>query len=99
MKLSNFELLETENPKGVQAVLDFGKYHLSIIQSDLSYGGNQGKYEIGVFAASDGVASDMVELPGITNKGDTVRGWLSEIDVDIIIQKLYTITNRIPKQI
>ena len=49
MKLKNFQLLETELPNGVQAVLDFGKYHLSIIKSDFSYGGKQGKYEIAVF--------------------------------------------------
>ena len=99
MKLSDFELLETKNPDGVQAVLDFGEYQLSVIRNDMSYGNRQSKYEIGVFAANDGVSNDMIELPGITNKGDTVRGWLTETDVDIIIQKLYTITNRLPKQI
>ena len=99
MGLSDFKLLETEFPNGVQVILDFGKYHLSVIQNEFSYGGKQGKYEIGVFAANDGVASGMIELPGITDNGETVRGWLSEIDVDIVIQKLYTITKRIPKQI
>jgi len=99
MKLKNFELLETDVPKGVQAVLDFGKYHLSIVKSDFSYGGSQGKYEIGVFDANDGVASDMVELPGITNEGDTIKGWLTEAEVDGIIMKLYTVTGTIPRQV
>ena len=99
MKLADFELLETETPKGVQAILDFGKYHLSIVQSEFSYGGTQGRYEIGAFAASDGVASDMVELPGITNSGDTVKGWLTESDVDAIISKMYFLTGTKPRQI
>jgi hypothetical protein len=99
MKLKNFELLETDVPKGVQAVLDFGKYHLSIVKSDFSYGGSQGKYEIGVFNANDGVASDMVELPGITNEGDTIKGWLTEAEVDGIIMKLYTATGTTPRQV
>jgi len=99
MKLKNFQLLETDMPKGVQAVLDFGKYHLSIIKSDFSYGGSQGKYEIGVFSANDGVASDMVELPGITNEGDSVKGWLTNSDVDAIISKMYFLTGTTPRQI
>jgi len=99
MKLKDFELLETDMPKGVQAVLDFGKYHLSIIKSDFSYGGSQGKYEIGVFSANDGVASDMVELPGITNEGDSVKGWLTNSDVDAIISKMYFLTGTTPRQI
>jgi hypothetical protein len=99
MKLSDFEMMTTDFPAGVQAVLDFGKYHLSIVSSDISYGGKQGLYEIGVFAASDGVARDMVELPDITNEGDTVKGWLSEKDVDTIIKKMYTITGKEPEQV
>ena len=99
MKLKDFELLETDMPKGVQAMLDFGKYHLSIIKSDFSYGGSQGKYEIGVFTANDGVANSMTELPGVTNEGDTVKGWLTEDDVDAIISKMYFLTGTTPRQI
>lgn len=99
MKLSDFKMLKTESPDGVQAVLDFGKYHLSIVKSDFSYGGTQGKYEIGVFAANDGVATSMVELPGITNEGDSVKGWLTEKDVDSVLKKMYLITGKIPVQV
>lgn len=99
MQLADFEMMETTMPKGIQAVLDFGKYHLSIVQNEFSYGSAQGLYEIAAFAASDGVASDMVELPGITADGDTVKGFLTESDVNTIIKKLHTITNRIPRQI
>jgi hypothetical protein len=99
MKLSNFKMMPTQSPNGVQVVLDFGKYHLSIVQNELSYGSAQGKYEVGVFDASDGVANDMVELPGITDEDESIKGWLTEVDVDNIIKKLYTITAKEPVQV
>ena len=94
MKLKDFKLLETEIPKGVQAILQFGDYELSIIQSEASYGGDKGLYEIGVFKGED-----MEELPGITAPGDTVQGYLTESEVDAIIKKMYTITATMPVQI
>ena len=98
MQLADFEMLRKEQgTAGRQAVLDFGNYHLSIV--DDGYGADSGLYEIGVFAAADGVASNMTELPGITAEGDTVRGHLTETDVNVIIKKMHTITNRIPRQI
>ena len=57
MKLKDFELLETDVPKGVQAVLQFDNYELSIINNEASYGNKQGLFEIAVF--KDG---DMTEL-------------------------------------
>ena len=94
MKMNNFKMLPTEMPKGIQAILNFGKYELSIIQNESSYGNAQGLYEIAVF--KDG---DQHELPGITEEGDTVKGFLTEDDVDCIIKKLYSITGVEPKQI
>lgn len=98
MKLENFEMIEKlDMPGGRQAVLDFGDYHLSIIND--GYGADRGLYEIGVFAAADGVASNMTELPGVTAEGDTVKGHLTKEDVDAIIKKMYTITGKEPVQI
>jgi len=94
MKLADFELLETEVPKGVQAILNFGKYELSIVKNEVSYGNKQGLYEIAVFEGAS-----QVELPGITQAGDTVKGFLSESCVDSIIKKMYTITKQEPVQI
>ena len=94
MKMNNFKMLPTEMPKGIQAILNFGKYELSIIQNESSYGNKQGLYEIAVF--KDG---DQHELPGITEEGDTVKGFLTEDDVDCIIKKLYSITGVEPQQI
>lgn len=94
MKLKDFQLLETKVPKGVQAVLQFDNYELSIINNDASYGNKQGLYEIAVF--KDG---EQTELPGVTQEGDTVKGWLTESDVDAIITKMYFLTGTTPRQI
>jgi len=49
MKLKDFKLLETDVPKGVQAVIQFGNYELSVIKNESSYGNKQGLFEIAVF--------------------------------------------------
>ena len=94
MKLKDFELIETKTPKGVQAVLAFDNYELSIINNEASYGNKQGLFEIAVF--KDG---EQKERPGITNEGDTVKGWWTESDVDAIISKMYFLTGTKPRQI
>ena len=87
---------QTTSPKGVRALVDFGKYELSIICNEGSYGGKNGGtlYEIGVFKGNG-----MVELPGITEPGDQVKGWLTESAVDAILTKMYTITGTEGKQV
>jgi len=94
MKLKDFQLLETDVPKGVQAILNFAKYELSIIQNESSYGNKQGLYEIAVFEGGS-----QIELPGITAPGDTIKGYLTESDVDAILTKMYTITGTEGKQL
>jgi hypothetical protein len=94
MKLKDFQLLETDVPKGVQAIVNFGKYELSIIQNEASYGNKQGLFEIAVFKDNE-----QTELPGITQPGDTVKGFLTEADIDAILIKMYTITGTQGKQI
>lgn len=87
-------MMETNTPKGVQAKVQFSGFMLSIIQNEVSYGGSKGLYEIAVFSDDS-----QVELPGITNVGDTVKGWLTSSDVDAILTKMYTITGTEGKQI
>lgn len=94
LSLKNFNMQETTAPKGVQVLLDFGKYQLSIVRNEVSYGNRSGLYEIAVF---DDV--DQVELPGVTEPGDTVKGFLSENDIDTILKKMYSITGQEPVQI
>ena len=94
MKLANLDMKQTISPLGVQAKVKFSGFMLSIIQNEVSYGGSKGLYEIAVFS-DDG----QVELPGITTKGDTVKGWLTSNDVDAILTKMYTITGTEGKQI
>jgi hypothetical protein len=80
--------------KGIQLVLDFKKYELSVVKHDGSYGGTQGLFEIMVSDASGGV-----ELPGITEPGDTVKGWLTLEDVSVICKKLISITGVEPVKV
>lgn len=87
MKFEDIKFNDTKMPKGIQSIIDFGKYDLSIVKSDFSYGGKQGLYEIAVF---DG--KEQVELPGITEEGDTVKGFLTEDNVMGIIVKMQSIT-------
>lgn len=95
MKITDFEMMDTEHPKGVQAILAFGDHlELSVVQNEASYGNKMGLYEIGIF--KDG---DMVELPGITNEGDTIKGFLSEEEVNAIMLKMYSITGKEPVQV
>lgn len=104
MKLTDFKWMTKESGRrdrtegaGRQIVLDFGSYHLSVI--DDGYGRDENLLEIGLFSAADGVANGMTELPGITNEGDTVKGYLTEEDVNCILKKLHAITGVEPTQV
>tara|TARA_S200002703_G_C3773330_1_gene238063 strand:- start:94 stop:363 length:270 start_codon:yes stop_codon:yes gene_type:complete len=68
---------------GVSATVTYGDYELSIVKHSSSYGGTGGLYEIAVFKGND-----MVEMPGITEEGDTVKGWLTEDAVTGIMKKM-----------
>tara|TARA_X000000950_G_scaffold278382_1_gene369209 strand:- start:800 stop:1093 length:294 start_codon:yes stop_codon:yes gene_type:complete len=81
---------------GVATRINFGHLNLSVVKHSGSYGGDSGLYEIGVF---DEANENMKELPGITNDGDTIKGWLSEDDVESIIKKMVTVTGTNPEQI
>ena len=79
---------------GTQVILFFGDYELSIVRHSGSYGGQKGLYEIGGFKGND-----MIQLPGITEEGDTVKGFLTEDDVSAIIKKMYFLTGNNPRQL
>ena len=94
MKFKDLTFKPTAMPKGVQALLGFGDYELSIVKSDFSYGGASGLYEIAVFKGNG-----QVEMPGITEDGDTVKGFLSESDVEGIIKKMHLVSGADPKEV
>jgi len=79
---------------GVQLVLDFDKYQLSIVQHSNSYGGTKGLYEIAVMQNGG-----QVELLGITKPGDTVKGFLTLSEVVGIVKKMHSITGAEPKKV
>lgn len=93
MRFKDIKFEDQKFAKGKQALLEFGVYDLSIVQNEVSYGGKMGLYEIGVFKGDE-----MVELPGITQDGDTVKGFLTESNVEAIIQKMFLITATNPVQ-
>ena len=89
MKFEDIKFVTIYDGKG--AVIPFGKYELSIVSHEFSYGGKDGLYEIAVYKAD---TDDQVELPGITEEGDTVKGFLTEAGVMAIIKKMMTITKK-----
>lgn len=104
MNLSSFEWQTKQSHRsnrtehaGRQIILDFGLYHLSII--DDGHGREDGLYEIAVYLVRDNVPLQQLEMPGITWPGDTVKGNLTEADVNDIINKLYWMSATVPEQI
>jgi len=94
MKLQDLKMVQTTVPNGVQALVKFGPhYELSIVKNDVSYGGKMGLYEIAVF-----LDNQMTELPGITESGDTVKGFLTEDNVNDILSSMTQLTKREPQQ-
>ena len=90
MKFKNVKFVGTDIPNGIQAILEFGRDHeLSIVKNEMSYGGKSGLYEIAVYSETH---NDQIEMPGITEEGDTVKGFLTEQEVLAIIKKMYLIT-------
>ena len=94
MQFKDLKFKETKMPKGIQSIVSFGDYDLSIIKSNFSYGGNEGLYEIAVLKNHD-----QVEMPGITEEGDTVKGFLNEEAVTGILKKMHFATGSDPKQV
>lgn len=97
LELSSFEMIEnTADFLGKhQCVLSFGdEYELSIISGQGAYSTETAPYEIAVIKHGD-----LTYMPGITDEDDTVKGYLTEAEVDTIIKKMYLITGKTPRQI
>jgi len=92
MKFKDIPFNKTKMPKGIQAMLKFNKFDLSIIKNESSYGSKMGLYEIAVFSGNT-----QIEMPGITEEGDTVKGFLSESDVESIIKKMHLVSGADPE--
>jgi len=95
----------TNNVDDFHALIDFGTFILSIIQNDRDYGISKGMFEVGCFSKDPhtGYASKMISIPGVTDDGDTIKGWLTFDYVDQLIRQLefesLTVHNFKPVQI
>lgn len=96
LELSSFEMIEKSDILGdSQCVLAFGdEYELSIISGQGAYSTETAPYEIAVIKHGD-----LFQMPGITDGDDTVKGYLTESDVGVIIKKMYFLTGKSPVQI
>ena len=92
MRFEDVTMNYNETLNGVTGRVNYGDYELSIVKHSHSYGGEHGLYEIAVYKGDN-----QVELPGITEPNDTVRGFLTEQEVDGIMIKMYTISGKNPK--
>lgn len=93
MKLADFKKKSIFD--GTQVRLQFGdECELSVISHSGSWGGKDGLYEIATY-----MRKFQVELPGITWEGDTVKGYLTESEVDVIIKKMISMIGFEPKQV
>ena len=87
MRFADLKFKETKYPKGIQAIVKFGEYSLSVIRNEMSYGNRSNLYEIGAYKGKS-----QVVLPGITEEHDSVKGFLTEEAVSVILLKMQTIT-------
>ena len=96
LELSSFEMIEKADILGdYQCVLEFGdEYALSIVTGKGAYSTETAPYEIAVIKHGD-----LTHMPGITDEDDTVKGYLTESDVDAIIKKMFLITGKTPVQV
>ena len=77
----------TQLPK--QKIVRFGPdYKLSIVDEV----NHKDKFELAVF-----YKDHMVEMPGITDKGDTVTRFRTAKDVQLIMKKMYSLTGKMPE--
>ena len=71
-----------------QKIVKFGPdYKLSIVDEV----NHENKFECAVFHKGK-----MVEMPGITNPGDTVTRFRTAADVQCIMKKMFSITGKMP---
>lgn len=84
-ELPLFEHLMLPDNKAVRRQKEFDNgYAVSVIRNSMSYGHEQGLFEIALFNPN----GQMTSIEGITDDGDAVRGWLTQEDVLEIFEKV-----------
>mgnify|MGYP006079997541 FL=1 len=74
---------------GVQAMVPISDHKMSIVKHKMSYGGKMGLYEIAVI----GPNGEQKELDGVTQPGDTVKGFLTQEDLMTTIDTMKGLLN------
>ena len=85
-KVSDFLLFKDEELKGTeyQGTIEFDNgFALSIVRHESSYGGKHGSFEI--MLCKGGIDGSPYSLPPITEEGDTIKGFLTQEQVNEII--------------
>lgn len=73
-----------------QKIVRFGPdYKLSIVDEV----NHKDQFELAVF-----YKDHMVEMPGITDKGDTVTRFRTAKDIQLIMKKMYSLTGKMPEK-
>lgn len=81
----------TTYPFGVQYQLQLDdKFIVSVVQNEMSYGGQEGLYELGLWNST---MEHMITYENVTSDDDTVCGWLTSDDVDERLRHLITAEN------
>lgn len=84
MKKIRFKDFDFEKKfEGVQAIVKLENgYEVSVVKNGMSYGGDKGLYEIGVFAGHSAGSTGSDKMCDPLGWGDDVKGWLSPDDVE-----------------
>ena len=72
-----------------QKIVRFGPYYKLSIVDEVNH---EDRFELAVFHKGK-----MVEMPGITNPGDTVTRCKTASEVQVIMKKMYSITRELPE--
>jgi hypothetical protein len=87
MQYSDISFKPTKVPRGIQARISYDSYELSIVQNECSYGNELGLFEIAVYKDKQ-----QTPLEGVTEDGDTVKGFLTQDMISGILTKMTEIT-------
>lgn len=86
--MEKYKIEERERRGGVQKIYRFeNNYGASVVRHDMSYGSEDGLWEIGVIKF-DSKENDIWQLCYDTSVTNDVLGWLSDVQVEETLKKI-----------